>query len=46
MYFWVNFQCCKWPNIKQIIQQSGHTEEDDAFVISDNATTDAISQRP
>ena len=23
MYFWV--QCCKWPIIKQIIQQSGRT---------------------
>ena len=25
MYFWAHFQCCKWPNIKQIIQQSCHT---------------------
>ena len=23
--YWVNFQCCKWPNIEHIIQSSGHT---------------------
>ena len=22
---WANFYCCKWPNIEQIIQPSGHT---------------------
>ena len=23
--YWVNFHCCKWQNIKQIIQPSSHT---------------------
>ena len=24
-----NFHCCKWPNIKQIMQLSGHTAGND-----------------
>ena len=23
--YWVNFNCCKWPNREQTIQSSGHT---------------------
>ena len=25
LYYWANFQCCKWPNIGHIIQLSGQT---------------------
>ena len=31
---WAIFQCFKWPNIKQIIQQSGHTDPESRWFSS------------
>ena len=34
--------CCKWPNIEQIIQPSGHTGDVVAYPLSQNIITGSI----